>query len=106
LAVRVATIYRLGKIETAPQWKNFNTTAVTASVLKRGPGRLHRVTFNTIPNSTVVSLYDAITATNPICIMNPPNGTMPFAMDFGLDFYTGLCITTTPNACDVTVIYE
>lgn len=106
LAIRVMTVYRLGKIETAPLWKNFNTAAVTASILKRGPGRLHRVTFNTIPNTTIITLYDAITATNPICVMNPPNGATPFAMEFSLDFYNGLCITTTPNACDVTVIYE
>ncbi len=106
LAVRVATIYRLGKIETAPQWRNINTAAVTALILKRGPGRLHRVTFNTIPNTTIISIYDALTATNPICVMNPPNGATPFAMDFDLDFYNGLTITTTPAAADVTVIYE
>lgn len=106
MAIRVMTIYRLGKIETAPIWRNVNTTAVTALILKRGPGRLHRVLFNTIPNTTIVSIYDALTATNPICIMNPPNGATPFAMDFSLDFYNGLTITTTPNTADITVVYE
>jgi hypothetical protein len=105
LKYRVASIYRLGKIETAPAYKYYHS-AVTAEVLKIGPGRLHRVTFNTIPNSTIVTLYDAITATNPICIMNPPNGAVPFCMEFGLDFYNGLCVTTTPASCDITLIYE
>jgi hypothetical protein len=104
--VRTATIYRLGKIESAPIWRNINTTAVTALVLKRGAGRLHRVTFNTIPNTTIISLYDGVTATNPIAIMNPPNGATGFTMELGLDFYNGLTITTTPNNADVTIVYE
>jgi len=104
--VRTATIYRLGKIESAPIWKNINTTAVTALILKRGAGRLHTVSFNTIPNTTIVSLYDGVTATNPIAVMNPPNGATGFSVDFDLDFYNGLTITTTPNNADVTIVYE
>jgi hypothetical protein len=106
LECRSASIFRLGKLETSPNWKNFNTTAVTASVLKRGAGRLHKVTFNTLPNNSSVTLYDAITATNPIAVIAPPNGSTPFTHVFDLDFYDGLCITTTPNAINVTVIYE
>lgn len=106
MSIRVNTIYRLGNIETAPIYKNINTTAVTALILKRGAGRLHSVNFNTIPNTTIVSLYDALTATNPICIFNPPNGCTPFTMNFDLDFYTGLTVTTTPNEANITIIYE
>lgn len=106
MSVRVSTIYRLGKIETAPIWRNINTAAVTGLILKRGPGRLHHVTFNTIPNTTIISIYDALTATNPICVMNPPNGATPFVMNFDIDFYNGLTITTTPAACDLTVVWE
>jgi len=104
--VRVATIYRLGKGETASVWRNINTTAVTALILKRGQGRLHTITFNTIPNSAVVSVYDALTATNSILVMNPPNGATPFSVDYDLDFYTGLTITTTPNTADITIVWE
>lgn len=106
MAIRVMTIYRMGQMETAPIWRNINTTAVTALILKRGPGRLHHVNFNTIPNTTIISIYDALSATNPICIMNPPNGATPFTMNFDCDFYTGLTITTTPNAADITVVWE
>jgi hypothetical protein len=106
ITARALSIYRLGKLETAPAWKNINTTAVTASILKRGPGRLKRVIIGSTVNSTVVSLYDALSATNPIIIVSPPNGATPFALDFELDFYTGLCLTTTPNSANVTIVYE
>jgi len=106
ISLRSSTIYRLGKAETAPIWRNINTTAVTASILKRGPGRLHKVCINSSVNSTVVSLYDALSATNPIAIITPTNGTTPFTVDFKLDFYTGLCVTTTPNSANVTFIWE
>ena len=104
--VRVATICRLGKLETAPIWKNINTTAVTGLILKRGPGRLHKIIFNNSPNSTSVSLYDSLTATNPIAIISPVNGTSPFELDYDLDFYTGLTITTTPASANITIVYE
>jgi hypothetical protein len=106
LYCRTVSIARLGKAETSPIWRNINTTAVTALILKRGPGRLHHVNFNTIPNTTIVSIYDALSAANPICVMNPPNGATPFTMNFDLDFYTGLTITTTPNNADVTIVWE
>jgi hypothetical protein len=106
LECRTCSIYRLGKPETSPQWRNFNTTAVTASILKRGAGRLHRVIINAIGATSRVTLYDAITATNPIARIVIPDAAAPFELDYALDFYTGLCITTTPNAMDVTVVYE
>jgi len=106
LTCRVASICRLGKLETANLWRNINTTAVTALILKRGAGRLHKVCINSSVNSTVISIYDAITATNPIAVITPPNGATPTVLEYFLDFYTGLTVTTTPNSANVTFVYE
>ena len=103
MTVRTATIYRLGKIDTAPIWKHL--TAATGTVLKYGAGRLHRIVFNTFGNGATVTLYDALTATNPICITAPPNNIYPGSIDYELDFYVGLTITIT-GTVDLTVIYE
>lgn len=103
--VRVATIQRLGVEETAPIWKNIHG-AVTAQVLKYGPGRLKKIIYNTTANGSTVTLYDALTATNPIAIITPPNSVLLGSIPYDLDFYTGLTITTVNAATDITVVYE
>jgi hypothetical protein len=100
---RVATIYRLGKIETAPIWAHL--TAGTGTVLKRGPGRLHHIVFNTFSNGATVVLYDAVTATNVIASTAPVNNIYPGNVLYNLDFYNGLTVTIT-GTVDLTIVYE
>jgi hypothetical protein len=85
---------------------NINTAAASTRILKRGAGKLRRVIVNSSVNSTIISLYDALSAANPIAIISPPNGATPFAIDYDLDFYTGLVLTTTPNSANITVVWE
>jgi hypothetical protein len=106
LSCRVASIARLGKSDSAPIWVNINTAAASTRILKRGAGKLRRVIVNSSVNSTIISLYDALSAANPIAIISPPNGATPFAIDYDLDFYTGLVLTTTPNSANITVVWE
>ena len=100
IKVRSASIHRFGELSTSPAWANI-TTNVTATILKRGAGRLQKVVNN--DNKGTIVLYDAITATNPIATIDCTIvlGTIAYE----LDFYTGLCYTTTggPN---LTVIFE
>jgi hypothetical protein len=103
MSIRVMTIYRLGEYKTAPMWKHL--TAATALVLKDGAGTLHSLVFNTFANGATVTLFDALTATNAIAIVAPPNSILPSPVDYDSPFYTGLCITITGTA-DVTVTYE
>jgi len=104
LKIRSFSIHRYGEALTRPQWKN-QVGAVTAQILKRGPGTLHRVCMNTSPNGAIVTLYDALTATNPICVINPATDYSAI-MDYELDFYTGLTYTTVNAGVDVTFIFE
>ena len=85
--------------------------AVTASVLKIGPGMLSKIILNTMVNGSTVSIYDGVTAVNPIAIIVPTiAGTgyviLPTTVDYHCDFQNGLCITTVNASTDVTVVYE
>jgi hypothetical protein len=104
IKVRVASIVRLGEATSRPNWRNF-TGAVTDSVLKYGPGTLQKVCINTKgSNNARCTLYDALTATNPIAVIDTYN--VIGSISYDLDFFTGLTITTTANVGDVTIIYE
>jgi len=95
-----ATIFRLGKEKSAPIWK-YQAGANAGVLLKLGPGKLHLVSCNKLTGTTI-SLYDATSATNPICIIDPAAGSK----EFNLDFYTGLWMVTVGAGIDVTIIYE
>jgi hypothetical protein len=99
--VRSSTINRLGKEETRPTWK-YQAGANTGQVLKYGPGSLHRVICNK-NTGTTITLYDALSATNPIGIIDP---TSRDAIDYHLDFYTGLYLVTVGAGIDCTIVYE
>ena len=102
--IRSSTISRVGKPDSTPAWKNI-TGAVTTSV-KLSPGRLHRVVCNNNANGQTITLYDALTATNPIGVITQANSVGPLTLDYDLDFYTGLTIVTVGAGVDVTVVYE
>ncbi len=102
LVVRVASINRMGQALSRPAWK-YQAGALAATILKYGPGSLHRVTCNKTLG-TSITLYDSINTgapTNPICIIDPSTGSK----EFELDFYTGLILVTV-GGVDCTVVYE
>ena len=104
IRTRVATIYRLGKLETLPTYKNF-TGASTANVCKYGPGNLHRITINDPVNSTI-TIYDNVGASPPLIASLITSGTTdPFSVEYHVPFANGLCITTG-GAYNLTVVYE
>ena len=99
-------ITRQGRPEPAPLWKNIH--GVNAGTqLKLGPGQLRRVVLNASASGTVVSLYDATSATNPIALVtiNVAN-VVPSSFEYGLDFYTGLWVVTANAATDVTFVID
>jgi len=108
LLIRSFTIYRMGEAQSRPHWRYFH--GVTgATILKRGLGTLHKVVINAWVNGSTVSVYDALSATNPITLIVPTStndAQQPFQLTYDLDFYTGLTITIANAATDVTFIYE
>ena len=101
MEIRTSTIYRLGATETSPLYK-FENTAVTAFVLKRGPGRIQRVIGGDNAAATLL-LYDSVTATNQIAFFDLSK--ILGSVEFHFDFFTGLCYTTTGHP-QITIVYE
>jgi hypothetical protein len=94
-------IVRLGMADSASKFAYIHG-AVTAQVLKTGPGKIQRLIDNG-GTGTSVTLFDAVTATNTFAIMNP-RATSDYPYE--LDFQTGLTITTVGGTIDITIIYE
>jgi hypothetical protein len=104
LYCRVASIARLGALVNAPNRKYITTN--TTTVCKYGAGTLHKIMVNS-PTEHTITLYDAVSAVagTVFAIITPGGGLTPFELDYELDFYTGLTVTTvgSPN---LTVIFE
>lgn len=101
--VRVASIYRLGKLETLPQY--FHGTTAATNVLKYGAGNLHRVTVNNA-GGTLITIYDNTAASGSvIAIISAPATADPVTLDYNIPFSTGLTVVTT-GTWDYTVVYE
>jgi hypothetical protein len=104
LAARVFTIYRLGKSETEALHTNIHG-ANAGLTLRNGPGRLHTVIINAAAEGSSITLYDATSATNPIAAIIAGLWGIA-ALDYHLNYYTGLYVVTTNAATDVTIVYE
>lgn len=109
LVARSSTINRLGQANTRPIFKYFHGITA-ATVLKYGPGTLQKVVINSYVSGSTISIYDALSATNPIALIVPAVGSQPntpaVTIPYDLDFYTGLTIVIANAATDVTFIYE
>ena len=103
ISVRVASIYRLGEIETAKQYGRV-TTAATYN-FKYGAGLLHRITLNN-PAGTLITVYDDTAGTsNILAVINSPAQANPVTLEYGINFNNGLKIVST-GTWDATIIYE
>lgn len=97
------SILRYGSLSTVPVFKNLNANATT--ILKRSPGKLHRIVVNKTGASSVVTVYDNTAASGTtIAIIN---STLEGAFEYGCEFQIGLTIVISGGtASDITVIYD
>lgn len=105
LECRVASINRLGEPESRPQWVHYGG-AQAATVLKYGPGTLHRVVVNDA-GGTSITLYDSVNTgapANPICIIDPSGSQA--SLEYDLDFFIGLLVVVAGAGVDTTIVYE
>jgi hypothetical protein len=102
MSVRVASIYILGSFQTAPIYKNI-AGATVGTVLKYGPGVLHKVILNTTGGTSTV-LYDNVSAGAP-AIATVLTGAVT-SLSYDVPFSTGLTVVQVGAACDITYIYE
>jgi hypothetical protein len=99
-----ATIVRLGKLETKPQYKYITGAATT--VCKLSSGHLHRIIVNQA--GTLCTIYDQTSGAVPligILDTNKTTGTIG-TVEYQCPFFNGLTIVTTGGGTDLTVVYE
>jgi hypothetical protein len=103
LAVRTATIARMGLALTQPTSKRFTTAATT--VCKYGPGILHRI-FIGDARGTLITVYDNTAGSGTVLagIFTPANAN-PYSLELGLPFQTGLTVVST-GTWDAVMVYE
>ena len=108
MAIRVASIARLGQLLTAPT-SYYHATGTTAGVnLKIGAGCVHGLIISNITNNSVITLSDSVTdLTNTIFALTSAAQAQPSSIDMkGLPFYTGLRLTVSGANASAVVIYE
>lgn len=91
-----------------PSWLYKNITTGATTVVKTGGGILHTLTVNKGVATGTISIYDALSATNPIGIITfgaALLGDPPITATYDVDFVTGLTIVTS-GATDITVSYR
>ncbi len=86
-------------------YKNIVLAAPTTTLVKTGAGVLHSITFNKPTSGGVCELDDAITNTNAFATITTPAGNVPVTLTYDVGFTTGLSITTSTQAQDITVSY-
>ena len=91
-----------------PRYFFFPIGVTAGTLISPIPGRLWEIHINAVGNSSVITLYDGLSATNPIWTSGPmPATTSPFSVVFGGILYrTGLFMTVTSANSGLTVAYQ
>ena len=103
LMCHVAAIFRLGETHTYPAATYIAGGATT--VLKRGPGILHKVVNGDKIASSTVQIYDGVTAVNQLAYIDGANVLGDSGL-LSIPFFDGLTIVTVGAGLKVTVTYE
>ena len=106
LAIRIANIYTMGQVKSAPTYKVCG--AVAATVCKTSAGFLHSIILtNTVTNNSTFSVYDdPATNANPIVVINSGETDLAQTVDVNCIFSNGLTVITTGAGSTCTAIYE
>jgi len=85
---------------------NIVAAAPTTTLVKSGEGFLHSITFNKPVATGVVEIDDALTNTTPkIATITTPASPIPVTLIYDIEFTSGLSITTSTAAQDITVSF-
>lgn len=106
LEARVISILRYGPNTARPQFTRLSAGGTT--VLKNGPGTLHRVVVNTASaNGTLLTLYDNVSATGTIIAqieLSINIGTLEYDVEF--DVGLTAVVTAVATAIDATILFD
>lgn len=110
LHLHAGMILRVGKESTQPR-SQYQSGTVAALILKRGPGIVHTLNISGVANTSVVALWDGVTAASPSTLIYSTGAmgalTTPFTIDLHeVPFYNGLTLAITAANSTVTIVYE
>lgn len=99
------SILRFGAVTPRPHYAHI--TSNTTTVCKRGGGTIHRITINAKGgNNNTATIYDNTAASGTVIGVLDTTTSLQ-AIEYDLDFQTGLTIVTaTGSAPDITVVYD
>lgn len=101
--IRSFSMHRLGPTFSAPKYVHISTA--TTTICKYGAGTLQSVILNN-PTNNSITIYDNTAGSGTIiAVINPGASAVPVALFYGIDFSTGLSVTTAGTP-DITVVYE
>ena len=84
-----------------------NITSQTTTLVASGPGELCRIVLNNPVATSVITIYDSLTATGTkIGTITVPASPQPSELDYFCAFTTGLCIVTATASSDITVTFR
>lgn len=108
LKIRAMSIYRLGRLETAPM--SYYQSGTTAGVvLKYGAGTIHGLIVSGVVNNSVITLYDNTAASGTVIWSSGAMGaqTTPLGLEFhDISFSNGLTLVIGSANSNCLVIYE
>lgn len=109
LEVRVASIRRLGSLQSQPTSYYFAVGQTAGVNLKLSAGNLHSLILNNVVNNSVIILSDSTSAATPVIWSHTAGATSTgvVSIDFkGLPFFNGLRLVVTAQNASATIIYE
>ena len=106
LVAQASAISRLGPAQSNGRFRNLGPIAGT--VIKDGPGSLHRITVNiTAGAGGVLTVYDNTAASGAIIAAIDLSKVTPSTLEYGFDFNVGLFVDITGSGSgNVTVVFD
>ena len=86
-------------------WSYNHITTISTTLVKTGAGFLHTLTINGGWAPGVIELDDALTNTTPQIALITSSASAALCLIYDLAFSTGLSVTTSVAAQDITITY-
>lgn len=85
-------------------WKYKYMSSTGSTIVKASPAIIHTLTFNSGTNSTIIALYDSVSAQTGTFAIITGSGT-PRTVHYDEALNNGLVVGMTVNNSDITISY-
>jgi hypothetical protein len=106
-AEQFAPVYGTTAAKRSSSIATHNITGLATTLVNSAPGLLHSLTINKPVATSVITLYDSLTATGTIIgtitLPNPLLQQGPYTAMYDVELLIGLTVVTATAASDITV---